>query len=154
LESRPALFVCGGPAVTVQPGLKRHPGRPARPPNQVLRLQPHSAPGVSLDREGAVFLAQIVDVTFGVSYKMAGRLKTQNLDGGFAFMQIAFLDKYGALVEDASTAPKSALINRDQDYREEVFEAAAPPSAAMAELRICINGKGTCYVKNVMFVQA
>jgi outer membrane protein assembly factor BamB len=116
-------------------------------------VKPKAAPGLRFDRDGAVYLMQIIDVTPGFSYEMSGSVKTECLDGGFVFLQLAFLDHYGALVQDASKAPKSEFITCSRDYHKQSLTALAPAAAAMAEVRICISGPGRFYVKNVTCAQ-
>lgn len=116
--------------------------------------QPRPCPGLEFDREGALCLQQVVSAKPGMSYKMAGRIRTQDMqEGAFAYLQLAFLDKYGGLIEDASRAPKGNLFDEDMDWTEDIVEAVAPDYATAVELRVVICGSGKVFVKNIMLLR-
>lgn len=111
-------------------------------------------PGLEFDRPGALCLQQVVAVKPGTMLTMAGKLKTKNMQkDSFAYFQMAFTDKYGGLVEDASKAPKGKLMERNNEWEEDSFEARVPENAAAVEIRVVICGKGKVWVKNVMLLK-
>jgi hypothetical protein len=113
----------------------------------------YPCPGLELDRQGALCLQQLVSVNPGFVYRMGGRVRTAHLkDGSFAFLQMAFRDCMGGLIEDASRAPKGRLFAGDNDWVEDSFEAIAPEGACSVELRFTISGPGSAWVKNIMFL--
>ncbi|MCK9478893.1 MAG: hypothetical protein M0R40_05255 [Firmicutes bacterium] len=115
---------------------------------------PRPCPGLEYDRNGVVYLQQIVAVEPGRTYKMAGKLKTQLYDkNSFAYLQMAFLDNLGGLIEDASVAPKGNMFVGENDWQEDVFEATAPQNAFAAELRIVLCGRGRIFAKSIMLLQ-
>ncbi len=115
--------------------------------------KPRPCPGLEFDRPGALCLQQIVAVKPGKLYKMAGKIKTEGLlPGSFAYLQLAFLDSFGALVEDASRAPKGTLFTGDKDWIEDSFDAIAPENATAVEVRVVICGKGRVWAKNIMLL--
>lgn len=114
--------------------------------------KPRPCPGLEFDRAGALCLQQVVAVKPGRTYKMVGKLRTQDLEeGSFAYLQMAFLDKFGGLIEDAAKAPKGTLFTGTNDWREDSFEAIAPKDATSVELRVVIMGKGKVWAKGLMF---
>jgi hypothetical protein len=113
------------------------------------------APGLEYDRTGVVLLAQRVSVLAGGIYQMSGQLRCENMrNGAFAYLQIAFIDAYGALLEDASKAPKGTFFTEDSDiYQEDFLTASAPSGATSAEIRIVLSGTGRCYARGVLFAE-
>ncbi len=113
---------------------------------------PRPCPGLEYDRHGVLCLQQIVAVNPGQTYRFAGTLKTQGLsEGSFAYLQLAFQDSMGGLIEDASKSPKGTFFTADTEWTEDSLEAAAPDGAYAVELRIAICGKGKVWAKNIMF---
>lgn len=116
------------------------------------KVQPRPCPVLEFDRPGILCLQQVVGVQPGSHYRMAGRLKTENMgEDSFAYLQLAFLDQYGGLVEDAAKAPKGRLFTEENDWTEDSLEAIAPEEATAVELRIAICGKGKVWARNIMF---
>lgn len=115
--------------------------------------KPRPCPGLEFDRAGAVSLQQIVAVMPGAVYKMGGKIKTEDIkEGGFAYLQMAFIDCMGGLIEDAARAPKGKFITGTMDWTEDSFEAIAPQGAAAVELRFVMSGSGKAWVRNIMFL--
>ncbi len=116
--------------------------------------KPRPCPGLEFDRPGALCLQQVVAVKGGQSISLAGRLKTQGLaEGSFAYLQMAFQDAFGGLVEDAARAPKGSLFTGDTDWQEDSFEAVSPYNATAVEVRVVICGRGNVWAKNVMMIK-
>ena len=115
--------------------------------------KPYPCPGIEYDLSGALYLQQMVRVTGDRRYKMAGKIRTELSEGGFAYFQTAFLDELGGLIQDAAQAPKGEMFTGKNDWREDFFEARAPQNAKSVELRIFQSGKGKIWAKNVMFVE-
>lgn len=114
--------------------------------------KPRPCPGLEYDRSGVLCLQQVIAVKPGRLYRMAGRLKTQEMaEGSFAYLQMAFLDAYGGLVQDAAKAPKGNLFTGDNDWTEDSLEAIAPEEATAVELRVAICGKGKVFARSIMF---
>jgi hypothetical protein len=109
--------------------------------------------GVSFDRSGGFSLTQMVSIESGRKYRLAARLKADNIDKNAAgCLQFAFRDKYGGLFEDAFSSPKGQLLNGTSDWIEDSLEAEAPGTANMIEIRILITGPGTIWVNQVMML--
>ncbi|MCL2647843.1 MAG: aryl-sulfate sulfotransferase [Phycisphaerales bacterium] len=109
-------------------------------------------PRLTFDRAGAYLLKQSVAVIPGTTYKMSATVKTQNLqDGAFAYLQMAFVDAFGALIEDAAKAPKGNFFTGENDWTEDSFDATAPATATAVEIRFVLTGPGKGWVRNVMF---
>jgi hypothetical protein len=111
-------------------------------------------PGLEYDRPGVLSLQQVVAVRAGQRLSLAGKLKNENMeDESFSYLQLAFLDCLGGLVEDASKAPKGNLFTGDINWTEDSFEAVAPDNACAVEVRVTICGKGRVWVKNMMLMK-
>lgn len=109
-------------------------------------------PGLEYDRNGALSLYQVVGVTPGVRYRLAGDIKTEELgDDGMAYFQLAFLDSYGGLVENVETAPKGRIFTGTNDWQQDTFEVQAPPEARSVQVRLFVTGKGKVWMRNVLF---
>jgi len=107
---------------------------------------------LTFDRAGAYLLKQSIAATPGTTHRMSATVKTQDMkDGAFVYLQMAFVDAYGALIEDAAKAPKGNFFTGDNDWTEDSFEATAPPTATAVEIRFVLTGPATAWVRNVMF---
>ena len=111
-----------------------------------------SCPGLAYDRSGALCLYQVLQVTPGLRYTLAGSIKTKEIVvDGMAYFQLAFLDDYGGLVENVETAPKGRVFSGSVDWTQDTFEAIAPPEARSVEVRLFITGKGSVWMRGLMF---
>lgn len=109
-------------------------------------------PGLEYDRPGALYLQQFVAVKPGRIYKMAGKIKTRDMtEDSIAYLQMAFVDEYGGLIQDTAEAPKGELFVGTNDWVEDSFEARAPEEARAVELRLVITSKGKVWAKDIMF---
>jgi hypothetical protein len=109
-----------------------------------------TVPGLEFDRPGALCLQQTVSVEPGAYYTMGGRIRTDDLDG-MACFQMAFVDKNGGLVCDASLSPRGVPLSGSTGWCEDSFEAPAPAGASAAEVRIFITGRGKVFFNQVRF---
>jgi len=112
--------------------------------------RPYPCPGLEFDRNGFLFLQQMIAVKPGVRYKLAGRIKTEKAKGSCS-IQLCFLDKYGGQVYDMEDIPKGDFYLGDNDWTLDKIEAIAPDNARSVELRLSINGAGKVWFKEMMF---
>lgn len=110
---------------------------------------PRPAPGLAYDRSGALCLQQTVRVTPGLTYHLAGRIRTETLEGHACF-QLAFVDAMGAAVHDAPDIPRGETFSGTTDWTQDSFSAPAPEDATAAEVRLFISGKGKAWMHGVM----
>ena len=112
------------------------------------------SPGVEFDRDGAFCLYQVVGVKAGRKYTFRGDIRAEILNGGaVVFFQLAFLDTYGGLIEDVSTAPKGTIITQSTKWFRDTVTAIAPPRATAVEVRLFISGSGRAWMRNVEFFE-
>ncbi len=110
-------------------------------------------PKLVFDRAGAFFLSQQVVAKPGMNYKLCASVMTKGLDeNAFAYIQVAFIDQYGALMQDASVAPKGQFFTGDNEWTEDIMYAQAPEGSHVAEIRLVISGSGTAWFRGVMFI--
>jgi hypothetical protein len=107
-------------------------------------------PGLRYDRDGFLFLQQMIAVKPGVRYKLAGKIKTKGVKGSCS-IQLCFLDKYGGQIFDMADVPKGDLYQGDNDWTLDNIEAIAPDKATCVELRLAINGAGMAWFRDIMF---
>ncbi len=110
---------------------------------------PRPAPGLSYDRSGALSLQQTVRCTPAKTYHLAGRIRTEQLDG-FACFQLSYVDAMGAAVHDAPDIPRGETFSGTNDWTQDSFESLAPSRAAAIEVRLFITGKGKTWMKGLM----
>lgn len=111
---------------------------------------PRPMPGIAYDRAGVCCLSQLIRVEPGVEYTVAASIKVEErAEGGFCYMQMAFIDALDALMTDAAQAPKGNFFTAPCDYTQDVFQALAPEGAAYAEVRLAVVGPITAYIKGV-----
>ncbi len=110
---------------------------------------PRPCPGLSYDRHGALCLQQTIRATPGMTYHLAGQIRTENLDGHACF-QLAFVDARGAAVHDAPQIPRGQSFSGTTPWTPDTVSDVAPPSATALEVRLFITGRGKAWVKGVM----
>lgn len=110
---------------------------------------PRPCPGLEYDRHGALCLQQTIRATPGLTYHLAGQIRTESLDGHACF-QLAFVDAIGAAVHDAPDIPRGQSFEGTVDWTQDRVEAVAPPSATALEVRLFITGSGRAWMKGVM----
>lgn len=118
-------------------------------------LDPNGKPAAELsyDRNGALYLLQVVAVEPGCRYRLGASIATAEIDeGAFAALQLAFRDSRGGLTEDASTAPKGRLLVGTSPWTDDALEATAPADAVAVEVRVLITGPGRVSVTRIMMV--
>ncbi len=106
--------------------------------------------GLEFDREGALCLRQTVAVQAGLRYNLGGALSTEGLDG-FACLQLAFLDHFGGLLQDAALCPGGTSFSGDTPWTQDSFEILVPEDAEAADIRIFLTGKGRVFFKQIRF---
>ena len=109
---------------------------------------PRPCPGLSTDRAGALFLQQTVRCTAGLTYHMAGQLRTEGLEG-HACLQMSFVDAMGAALYDAPDIPRGRSLSGTNEWTQDSFQATAPPGATALETRLFITGRGRAWVKGL-----
>jgi len=111
---------------------------------------PRPMPGIAYDRGGVCCLSQLVRVEPGVTYTMAASVKVAQVEeGGFCYLQMAFIDAQDAFLTDATKAPKGTFFTEVCDYTQDSFQATAPEGAAYAEVRLVTAGSVTAFMKSV-----
>ncbi|MFW5980968.1 MAG: PQQ-binding-like beta-propeller repeat protein [bacterium] len=109
-------------------------------------------PVLQNDSLGVLCLQQLIAVVPGRTYSMAGKLKAEDMaEDSFTYLQMAFLDEKGGLVEDAAEAPKGIIFEGDMNWTEDTLQARAPENSSSVELRIAICGSGKVGAKDIMF---
>lgn len=111
--------------------------------------RPRACPGIAYDRSGAVCLQQTLRVEPGTVYHLAGRIRTQALDG-LACFQMAFLDALGAAIEDGPDIARGMALRGTTDWTPDAFDVVAPPRAAVMEVRVFLTGKGRAWMKDLI----
>jgi len=115
------------------------------------QASPRPAPGLAFDRPGALCLFQVVTVSPGTRYRLAGSIRTAGMrPGSAAYFQLAFLDSQGGLLCDAADAPKGDVFAEDTDWTPDDFEAVAPDQAVAVEVRLLLAGEGRAWMKGLM----
>lgn len=112
--------------------------------------KPYPCPGLEYDRIGFLYLQQLIAVKPGRHYKLAGKIRTEEVKGSCSF-QMCFLDKHGGQIYDMEDVPKGDFYAGDQDWTLDTAEATAPENATCVELRLTINGAGKVWFKDIMF---
>ncbi|MCE9614325.1 MAG: hypothetical protein K8T26_08615 [Lentisphaerae bacterium] len=113
------------------------------------QAQPRPCPGLAYDRHGALCLQQTIRAVPGLTYHLAGQLRTQDLDGHACF-QLAFVDSRGAAIHDAPQIPRGHTFAGTTDWTQDGVEAVAPPTATAVEVRLFVSGTGRAWMKSVM----
>ena len=111
--------------------------------------KPYPCPGLSYDREGFLYLQQLIAVKPGKRYIFAGKIRTEGAQGSCSF-QLCFMDKFGGQVQDMADVPKGDFYMGDNDWTLDTFEVVAPEGSTHVELRLSINGPGCVYFKEIM----
>ncbi len=111
--------------------------------------KPRPAPGLSYDREGALCLQQTIQAKPGTTYHLAGKIRTEDLDG-YACFQLSFVDAMGAAIHDAPDIPRGQTFDGTNDWTQDSFQAVAPKRATAAEVRLFICGNGKAWIKGVL----
>ncbi|MGC9347929.1 MAG: PQQ-binding-like beta-propeller repeat protein [Anaerolineae bacterium] len=110
---------------------------------------PRPAPGMAYDRGGALLLQQTVQAVPGVTYHLAGQIRTEGLDG-FAFFQMAFVDELGAAIRDAPDIPRGRVFSGTENWTQDSLQARAPERATAMEVRLFITGQGKAWMKGML----
>jgi hypothetical protein len=113
------------------------------------QAQPRPCPGLAYDRQGALCLQQTIRAVPGLTYHMAGQLRSADL-AGHACFHLAFVDAMGAAIHDAPQIPRGRAVEGTTEWTPDRFEAVAPPTATAVEVRLFITGKGRAWMKGVM----
>jgi len=112
--------------------------------------KPYPCPGLAYDRQGFLYLQQLIAVHPGKRYKFAGKIKTEGAQGSCSF-QLCFMDKYAGQVQDMEDVPKGDFYMGDNDWTMDTFEAVAPKGSTHVEVRVTINGPGKVWFREIMF---
>ncbi|GAH62170.1 unnamed protein product [marine sediment metagenome] len=106
---------------------------------------------IRVDRPGALFLQQSIDVEQTATYRVGVEIKTVNVKG-IACLHVDFFDSLGgSLYKMITDMPSGENFTGTTDWTHDKFEAQAPPQATFAELRLFVNDSGMVFIKNVMF---
>ena len=105
--------------------------------------------GLAYDRSGALCLQQTIQAAPGVTYHLAGQIRTENLDG-YACFQLAFVDARGAAIHDAPDIPRGRAFDGTGDFAPDSFHTVAPAAATAVEVRLFITGRGKAWMKGLM----
>ena len=111
--------------------------------------RPGPAPGMAYDRDGALLLQQTVQAVPGTTYHLTGQIRTADLDDGFAFLQLAFVDALGAALHDAPDIPRGRALMKTSPWVQDHVQATAPDRATAMEVRLFIKGRGKAWVKGL-----
>ena len=112
--------------------------------------KPYPCPGLDFDRDGMLYLGQLVSVKPGKFYTLAGDVKTEDVRGAASLM-MCFLDSYGGQIFDITDIPQTDPFIGTHDWTSTYVEAPAPKNATCVEIRFYISGPGKAWIKNVMF---
>jgi hypothetical protein len=111
--------------------------------------RPRPCPGLSYDRSGALCLQQTIRCIPGVTYHMAGQIRTEDLEGHACF-QMSFVDALGAAIHDAPDIPRGQTLSGTHPWTPDNFTAIAPETATALEIRLFINGRGKAFMKSLL----
>jgi hypothetical protein len=107
-------------------------------------------PGLEFDRNGVLYLQQVISVKPRRRYKMGGKMRTELENYSMAYFQVGFLDSWGGYTGDTATLPKGNIFTGQNDWTEDSFEAIPPENAVAAEIRVLLTGPGRIWARGLM----
>ncbi len=115
--------------------------------------RPRPAPGIELDREGALFLQQAIALEPGSLYQVGAEMRTEDVAGSTC-LQIDFFDPYGgSLYKDITKMPAGEFFTGTNGWTADSFEFRVPQEATYAEMRLFLHNQGRVFIRNVMMSQ-